>query len=84
MFYKQETDLGIIIPRIPFKKQSSRLHSLSLYSFFNLFIYYLFLVALGLCCCAQAFSSCSESGLLFVAVRGLLVAVASLVVEHGL
>ena len=30
------------------------------------------------------FSSCSERGLLFVAVRGLLIAVASLVAEHGL
>ena len=39
---------------------------------------YLFLAALGLCCCAQAFSSCGERGLLFVAVRGLLIAVASL------
>ena len=43
----------------------------------------LFLAALGLRCCTQAFSSCSEWGLLFVAVRGLLIAVASLV-EHGL
>ena len=34
--------------------------------------------------CAWAFSSCGEQGLLFVAVRGLLIAVASLVVEHGL
>ena len=49
----------------------------------NLFIY-LFLAALGLRCCAQAFSSCSEWGLLFVVVHGLLVAVASLVAEHGL
>ena len=49
----------------------------------NLFIY-LFLAALGLCCCVQAFSSCSEQGLLFVVVRRLLIAVASLVVEHGL
>ena len=32
----------------------------------------------------RAFSSCGERGLLFVAVRGLLFAVASLVVEHGL
>ena len=39
---------------------------------------YLFLAALGLRCCALAFSSCSEQGLLFVAVRGLLIAVASL------
>ena len=38
-----------------------------------------FLVALGLRCCARAFSSCGEQGLLFVAVRRLLIAVASLV-----
>ena len=38
----------------------------------------------GLRCCARAFSSCGEWGLLFIAVRGLLIAVASLVVEHGL
>ena len=42
------------------------------------------LAALGLRCCPQAFSSCGERGLLFVAVRGLLIAVASLVAEHGL
>ena len=45
---------------------------------------YLFLAALGLRCSAWAFSSCGERGLLFTAVRGLLIAVASLVVEHGL
>ena len=57
-----------------------------LFIYFLKFIYliYLFLAALGLRCCAQAFSSCSEQGLLFVAVRGLLIAVASLVAEHGL
>ena len=48
------------------------------------FIIYLFLAVLGLRCCAWAFSSCSEQGLLFVAVRGLLIAVASLVAEHRL
>ena len=32
---------------------------------------------LGLCCCARASSSCREQGLLFVAVRGLRIAVAS-------
>ena len=42
------------------------------------------MAALGLCCCAQAFSSCGERGLLFVVVRGLLIEVASLVAEHGL
>ena len=49
----------------------------------NLFIY-LFLAALGLRCCTQASSSCGERGLLFVVVCGLLIAVASLIVEHGL
>ena len=47
-----------------------------------LFIY-LFLAALGLRCCVQVFSSCGERGLLFVAVSGLLIAVASLA-EHRL
>ena len=51
--------------------------------FFNLFIY-LFLAALVLHCCARAFSSCGERGLLFVAVHGLLIAVGSLVAEHGI
>ena len=46
-----------------------------------LFIY-LFLAALRLRCCARAFSSCGEQGLLFVAVRGLLIVVASLVAER--
>ena len=49
----------------------------------NLFIY-LFLAALGLHCCTWAFSSCGERGLLFIVVHGLLIAVASLVVEQGL
>ena len=45
---------------------------------------FFFLAALGLHCCTGAFSGCGERGLLFVAVRGLLIAVASLVAEHGL
>ena len=48
------------------------------------FFFYLFLAALGLCCCARAFSSCGERGLLFVVVSGLLIAVAFLVAEHEL
>ena len=57
--------------------------------FIILFIY-LFLINLfifgcvGLRCCARVFSSCSEQGLLFIVVQGLLVAVAFLVMEHGL
>ena len=56
------------------------------FSFFKKFIFLknVFLAALGLHCCARAFSSCGEGGLLFVAVCGLLVAVASLVAEHRL
>ena len=50
--------------------------------FFNLI--YLSLSALGPHCCVWAFSSCGERGLLFVAVRGPLIAVASLVAEHEL
>ena len=50
--------------------------------YFILFIYlwlrWVFIAARGL------FSSCGKRGLLFVVVRGLLIAVASLVAEHGL
>ena len=53
--------------------------------YFILFLFfYLFLAALGLHCCARAFSSCGERGLLFVAVQGLLIVVASLFAEQGL
>ena len=41
------------------------------------------MAALGLCCCAQAFSSCGEQGY-SVAVCRLVIAVTSLVGEHGL
>ena len=52
--------------------------------FLNKFIYLFILAALGLRSCTWAFSSGGERGLLFVEVRGLLIAVASLVVEHEL
>ena len=50
------------------------------------FLHFIFYFSAALClhCCRRAFSSCSERGLLFVAVRELLIAVASLVAEHGL
>ena len=57
---------------------------LVLVSFSFLIFIYLFLAALGLRCCVQAFSNCGKRGLLFVVVRGLLIAVASLVAKHGL
>ena len=56
-------------------------------SFFFLIYIYLFIYLFWLCwvfVAARAFSSCSERGLLFVVVHGLLIAVASLVAEHGL
>ena len=52
------------------------------YCLFILFIYFWLLWVFR--CCAWAFSSCSEQGLLFIAVRELLIAVASLVAEHRL
>ena len=58
-----------------------------LFSFIFIFIIlfiYLFLAALGVHCCSWAFSSHGERGLLFVAARGLLIAVASFVAEHRL
>ena len=39
--------------------------------FFVFLFFHLFLAMLGLCCCARAFSSCGELGLLFVVVCGL-------------
>ena len=52
--------------------------------FFVIDFFFFFLAVLGLCFCTRAFSNCSKRGLLFVVLRGLLIAVASLVVEHGL
>ena len=43
---------------------------------------YLFLAVLGPCCCAQAFFSCGEQGLLLVVVHGLLIASLFLLQEH--
>jgi len=51
----------------------------------KLFLFiHLFLVALGLHCGVQTFSSCSNQDLLFTAVLGLLIGVASVVVEYRL
>ena len=62
----------------------SRMPCLALFlKILNVFIY-LFLAALGPRCCVWAFSSCGERGLLFIVLHRLLIAVASLVAEHGL
>ena len=54
--------------------------------FKNKFIYliYLLLASLGLSLLCAGFSLVAARGLLFIAVCGLLIAVASLVVAHGL
>ena len=52
------------------------------YKFINLF-YILFLAALGLCCCAWAFSSCGKQWLLLLWSIGSRRAT-SVVVAHGL
>ena len=67
-----------------FKKYSISLPELYLYDGPLWLSLSLYKAALGLRCCARAFSSCGEWGLLFIAVPGLLTAVAYLVVEHGL
>ena len=55
---------------------------LYIYLFIYLFIYFwLHWVFVAVC---RLFSSCGEQGLLFIAVHGLLTALASLVVEHRL
>ena len=52
---------------------------------FNIYLLiYLSLAALGLHCWAPAFSSCGDQGLHFVAVRGLLIVVASWALERRL
>ena len=53
-------------------------------SFFNKFIYLFIFGCVGSSFCARAFSSCGKWGLLFIAVRGPLTVVASLVAEHRL
>ena len=67
-----------------FKPTSVTFASVLCSAAFHTVAFFFFLAVLGLRCCTRAFSSCGERGLLFVAVLGLLIAVASLVAEHGL
>ena len=64
------------------RESSKSYYNDSLVFFISLFFYFwlrwVFIAARGI------FSGCGERGLLFAAVRRLLIAVASLVVEHGL
>ena len=58
------------------KRRSTTLVTREMHFFFffkeSILFIYLYLAAPGLHCCASAFSSCGEQGLLLVAVRGLL------------
>ena len=66
-------------------EETFKILSLTLFFFFNEFIY--LLIYFWLCwvfVSARVFSSCGEQRLLLVAVHRLLIAVASLVVEYGL
>ena len=66
----------VCLPGVQKKKNTDLL--LLTYLFIYLWLHWVFVAACGL------FSSCSERGLLFVAVCELLIAVASLVAEQGL
>ena len=67
-------------PKIKYKKE---LNLNSYCNYLKLFTY-LLLAVLGLCCCARAFSGCSEQGLLCLAGHGLLIVVPSLVSGYRL
>ena len=56
---------------------------LAMFLFFN-FIYFIFLLCWVFVAAHRLFSGCGERGLLFVAMRGLLIVVASLIAEHRL
>ena len=76
-----------VLNRVPCAIHQLSILYIVLCKFINLFFIYkfiLFLAALGLHFCMQAFSSCGKWGLLFIAVHRLLIAVASLVVKHRL
>ena len=85
--FREQINLGTLYIDLSFCPYLS--HPLSFFwepffFFFLIYFIYLFLVELGFRCCKRAFSSCGERALLFVAVRGLLTAVSSLVEEHRL
>ena len=56
------------------------------FSFFlKIYLFYLVIFGcVGSSLLCAGFPSCGEQGLLFIVVRGLLIAVASFVMEHGL
>ena len=83
---KDSTDLTLRVCYTPTRKPIVESDNTFLpppfFFFFNLF--YLFIFGCIGSSLLWALSSCGEGGLLFTAVRGLLIAVASLVLVHGL
>ena len=72
-------------PRAHLKPMHHNLHlNMNPKRFVSFLKIYLFLVALGLHCYVQAFSKCSEQRLLFLAVHGLLILMASFITKHRL
>ena len=55
-----------------------------LFCFFLTYLFIFWLCWVFIAACGLFLSSCGEQGLLFIVVCGLLIEVASLVVEHGL
>jgi len=72
-----------LLPSGGSRKESFFFFLAQMFTHYFLFIY-LVLALLRLCCCTGACFSCRKWGLLFAEVHGLLIAVASLVAEHGL
>ena len=67
------------------EQKTAVFYKLSFFFFFNKFVHlFIYFWLRWVFVAAWAFSSCGERGLLFVAVRGLLIVVASLAAEHGL
>ena len=74
----------ILIPKHTSVVQGNGSKHLMFFFLFLRFISLDFFTVLDLCWFPRAFSSCSEWRLLFVVVRGLLIAMASLSVKHRL
>ena len=88
---KQLLDINFVSCKFSYRAENARIsqpeHSRPLRFFFVFFlkkIFFYLLAVLGLRCCSRAFSSCREQVYSSLRVHGLLIAVPSLVAEHGL
>ena len=77
--------MGSLPPGPPFERGTFGMrvfHDL-LYIYVHTYTY-IYLAVVELRCCMQAFSICSERGLLLITIHGLVIMVDSLVSEHRL